>query len=309
MRIYHAGLYIRTSVFNGGKKDGGTIKNQEILLRNYIAAKPDFMLTSVYIDNGESGVNFNRSNFKHLIEDVRTGKIDCIIVKDLSRFGRNYIETGEYLEHVFPFLGVRFIAINDGYDSIQPDAAELLKIHLKNLVNDVYARDISRKICPVLQMKQWRGEFLGTWAPYGYRKDEKDRHKLVVDEETAPIVRTMFYWRLEGWTYQKIVQQLNTWEIPSPSRYRYQKGIIKDKKLAEAIWKSTTVIRILANQVYLGHMIQGKKRAALWNNQAQATVSEKDWIIVPDTHMAIVDKEIFEAVQEVSNNTNQKGYG
>lgn len=257
------------------------------------------MLISVYIDNGESGVNFHRSDFERLLEDVRTGKINCIIVKDLSRFGRNYIETGEYLEQVFPFLGVRFIAVNDGYDSIQPEAADLLQVHLKNLINDVYARDISRKVCPVLQMKQKRGEFLGTWAPYGYRKDDKDRHQLAVEEDTAPVVRMMFDWRLAGWTYRKIVQELIARKLPSPSRYRCQKGIIKDQKLAAAGWNPTTVSRILANQVYLGHMIQGKKRAALWNHQPPAVVPEEDWIIVPNTHPAIIEEAMFRAVQAV----------
>ncbi|MGL5435516.1 MAG: recombinase family protein [Lachnospiraceae bacterium] len=304
--MYYVALYVRVSVFNGGKKDGDTIENQKTILQNYIAGKPYFVLTSIYIDNGESGVDFNRSEFNRLINDVKMGKVNCIVVKDLSRFGRNYIETGEYLEKIFPFLGVRFIAINDNYDSTEPNAADILRIHLKNLVNDVYAKDISRKICPVLETKQKRGDFIGSWAPYGYRKAEDNRHKLVIDEETAPVVRNIFKWRTDGWKYRQIVQELLRQEIPSPSQYRYANGIIKDQKLAQTIWKSTTVMRLLSNQEYLGHMVQGKKRAALWNNQTQTELWPEEWIIVKDIHEPIIDEDTFWTVQALNARASEK---
>lgn len=301
---YNTAFYVRVSVIDGGKKDSDTVGNQELLLQHFIAAKPEFVLAGVYIDNGESGVNFNRSEFERLLWDVKAGKINCIIVKDLSRFGRNYIETGEYLEQIFPLLGVRFIAINDNYDNLNPNAADIMSVHLHNLVNDVYARDISRKICPVIQVKQERGEFIGTWAPYGYRLKEGNRKQLVPDEETAPIVRHIFGWRGQEWTYRNIVHELLVRGIPSPSQYRYNKGIIKNRTLAGAMWKSTTVMRILSNQVYIGHMVQGKKRAALWNNQMQTVLPEEDWILVPDTHEPIIEAELFRAVQEINNRTS-----
>ena len=299
-KIYHTGLYVRLSILNGGKKDSDTAKTQESILRNFIRGKSEFSLFSVYIDNGETGVDFERDEFERLIGDVRTGRVDCIIVKDLSRFGRNYIEAGEYLEKIFPFIGVRFIAINDQYDSIDPFASDILSMHLKNLVNDIYARDISRKVCPVLRSKQEKGKFIGAWAPYGYRKSETDRHQLVIDEKVAPVVREMYQWRYEGWTYSDIVHELRERNIPSPSRYRYEEGIIKDKNLGKAIWKITTVQRILSRQVYIGHLVQGQKQSALWKGQKQTVLPEDEWIVIPNTHRAIVDKEIFLAVQKIN---------
>lgn len=254
-RIYKVGLYVRLSVLDSGKKDSDTVESQEDILRKFIEGKSEFSLVSVYVDNGQTGVNFDRDEFERLLSDVRSGKVDCIIVKDLSRFGRNYIEAGEYLEKVFPFLGVRFIAVNDGYDSLDPAASAGLSLHLKNLVNDVYARDISAKISPVLRGKQERGEFIGAWAAYGYLKSPEDKHRIVIDPQTAPVVRDMFAWRVSGLSYQNIARRLTERHILSPSQYRYQIGIMKNPKFADVPWKITTVKNILENEVYLGHMV------------------------------------------------------
>lgn len=306
---YHAALYVRVSTFNGGKKDSNTIENQLALLQQFIDSKPSVIKSSIYIDNGESGVDFNRSQFERLLCDIKAGKINCIVVKDLSRFGRNYIETGEYLEKIFPFSGVRFIAINDNYDSIQPNAADILRVHLKNLVNDIYARDISRKVCPVLMAMQRRGEFIGTWAPYGYQKSEANRHKLVIDQNTAPIVRGIFKWRSEGWTYRKITEELIAQKIPSPGQYRYECGIVRSQKFAKAVWKPPTIMRMLSNQQYIGHMVQGKKRSELWRNQRQTVVSQEEWMIVPNTHEPIIDKKTFDMVQKITGESIRRGEG
>ena len=263
-KVWRTALYVRLSVHDSGKKDSDTVETQESLLRQFIEGKPCFSIFDVYVDNGETGVDFKRDEFQRLMEDVRGGRVDCIVVKDLSRFGRNYIESGEYLEKVFPFLGVRFIAVNDGYDNVDPAAADGLSLHLKNLVNDVYARDISAKISPALRGKQMRGEFIGTWAAYGYMKSKEDKHRIVVDKNTAPVVRDIFSWRLEGASYRKIVQRLTEQGIPSPSQYRYGKGIVKDRKFADSPWQIKTVKNLLANEVYLGHMVQGRKRESLF---------------------------------------------
>lgn len=305
-RIYKVGLYVRLSVLDSGKKDSDTIENQEAILRAFIENKPQFALQEVYIDNGETGVNFERDEFERLIDDVKSGKIDCIIVKDLSRFGRNYIEAGEYLEKIFPFLGVRFIATNDNYDSVDPSTSDSLSMHLKNLVNDIYARDISRKICPVLRAKQERGEFIGAWAAYGYKKDENDKHKLVVDDEVAHIVRDIFHWRLSGLSYQSIARKLNECGGPSPSRYRYEKGIIKDKRLANTIWRIAAVKTILENEVYAGHMVQGRKREALWDRQKQIKVPKEQWIVARNTHEAIIDETTYRKVQQINEQTTKE---
>lgn len=299
-RIYKVGLYVRLSVLDSGKKDSDTVETQEAILRQFIEGKPCFSLVSVYVDNGQTGVNFERDEFEHLLEDVRSGRVDCIIVKDLSRFGRNYIETGEYLEKVFPFMGVRFIAVNDHYDSIDPSTSDSLTMHLKNLVNDIYARDISHKICPVLRAKQERGEFIGAWAAYGYLKSTEDKHRLVVDEETAPVVRDIFLWRAMGRSFQEIAKMLRARDIPSPSQYRFAKGLVKDKRLAQAPWRITTVKQLLSNEMYLGHMVQGRKQEALWKGERQSQVPKEQWVIVRNTHEAIVEEELFRAVEELN---------
>ena len=305
-RIYHAALYVRLSVLDSGKKDSDTAQTQESMLRRFIKGKPHFALYSVYIDNGETGVNFKRSEFERLMGDVKAGHVDCIIVKDLSRFGRNYIEAGEYLEKVFPFLGVRFIAINDEYDSLDPTASASLSLHLKNLVNDVYARDISAKISPVLRGKQERGEFIGAWAAYGYLKSPENKHKLVIDPETAPVVQEIYAWRKDGLSYAKITRRLTEHGVPSPSQYRYQKKLVKQERFALVPWKIATVKRILECEVYLGHMVQGRKRESLFQGQKQAYLPKEEWIIVRDTHEAIVDQQTFDEVQQLNEQKNRE---
>lgn len=259
LRIYRTGAYVRLSVLDGHQSDSDSIENQEALLRIHIEGDPSLSLTSVYSDNGQTGVNFQREDFERLREDIRAGKIDCVIVKDLSRFGRNYIEAGEYLEKIFPFMGVRFIAVNDGYDSLDPATSDSLSMHLKNLVNDVYARDISQKICPVLRAKQERGEFIGDWV-YGYLKSKEDKHRLVVDEETMPVVRMIFKWRLSGMSYQRIAKELNGCGTFAPSRYRFEKGMVKSRRFASSIWSGSVIKQILFSDVYLGHMSGEKGR-------------------------------------------------
>ena len=307
-RVYKAGAYVRLSVLNGHREDSDSIENQESMLRAYIASDPSLSLYSVYSDNGETGVNFARDDFERLLDDIRMGNVDCVVVKDLSRFGRNYIEAGEYLEKIFPFMGVRFIAVNDGYDSLDPSTLDSLTINLKNLVNDVYARDISQKICPVLRGKQERGEFIGAWAAYGYLKDPEDKHRLIVDEDAAPVVRDIFRWRLSGMSYQNIARELNRQDIPSPSRYRFEKGLVKDKRFSNAIWKISVIKSMLSNEVYLGHMVQGRKQEALWKGQSQTQIPKEQWVIVKNTHEAIIDQDIFDSVQRLNEQVTKEYY-
>ncbi len=299
LRVYQVGAYVRLSVLDGHRENSDSIENQEALLRAYIENDPSLSLYCVYSDNGETGVNFERDDFERLLDDIRMGNVDCVIVKDLSRFGRNYIEAGEYLEKIFPFMGVRFIAVNDGYDSLDPSTYDSLTINLKNLVNDVYARDISQKICPVLRGKQERGEFIGAWAAYGYLKDPEDKHRLIVDEETAPIVRDIFDWRLSGMSYQSIARELNSRGIPSPSRYRFEKGMVKDQRFANTIWKVAVMKSMLSNEVYLGHMVQGRKREALWEGQQQTVLPKEQWLVVKNTHEPIIRQAVFDGVQKL----------
>ena len=305
-RVYKVGLYVRLSVLDSGKKDSDTVEVQESLLRGYIKDKAQFALVDIYVDNGQSGVNFKRDEFERLLDDVKVRKIDCIIVKDLSRFGRNYIEAGEYLEKVFPFLGVRFIAVNDNYDSINPASADSMSLHLKNLINDVYARDISAKVTPVLRGKQERGEFIGSWAPYGYQKSPQDKHKLIIDEVSAPIVRDIFAWRLEGMGTISIARRLTEMNVPTPAQHRYNKGTTKNENYKKATWSSSAIKQILTKEVYLGKMVQGCHKNSLSEGKKRIKRPRNEWIVVENTHEAIITQETFDIVQRLLQQKNEE---
>lgn len=300
-RIYRTGGYIRLSVEDSGKPGADTIDAQRELVMDYISSQSDMQLYDIYCDNGRSGTNFDRPGFERLMEDVRTGKVDCIVVKDLSRFGRNYKETGNYLERIFPFLDVRFIAVNDHFDTLTAErGSEGYIVPLKNIMNEVYSRDISRKSSSALLTKRQNGEFIGSWAPYGYQKCADDHHRLEPNAETAPVVQMIFQLRRSGISYMQIARQLNNQGIPSPTRYHYLKGDCKSERLANSVWKTAMIKKILFDEVYLGHMVQGRRRSDFANGQKERLVPKSDWIIVRNTHKAIIDEETFSAVQKIA---------
>lgn len=299
-KIYRAGGYARLSVEDGGKAKADTMKNQEEMIFQYVKAQPDMEFMGMYSDNGQSGTGFHRPEFERLLGDVKSGKIDCIVVKDLSRFGRNYLETGNYLQKVFPLMGVRFVAIADGFDTLDAgaDGGGYL-IPLKNIMNEFYSRDISRKISSSLVQRQQRGEFIGTWAAYGYRKCAGAPHRIEPEPETAPVVREIFGQCLSGASYRQIAQGLNRRNIPSPSRYHYLKGEAKAACYENAVWKPPIIKRILSSEVYLGHMVQGCKRQSFYEGKKQQRLLQKEWIIVRNTHEAIISEDIFTEVQKI----------
>ena len=307
-KVYHAAIYVRLSVEDNKRTgDGESIAMQQYMLEKYIAQQPDMMLYGVYSDNGESGTGFARPGFEHMMDGVRKREIDCIIVKDLSRFGRNYVETGYYLEKIFPYLGVRFVAVNDHYDTENEKEGNELVISLKNLVNDLYAKDISQKIHSSLSTKRKNGEFLGAFPPYGYLKSPEDKHKLVIDPEVAPVVREIFGWRLAGDGINQIARRLNDRGLPSPSFYHYQRGHKKKKpEGAAAIWQAQIVKRMTANLVYAGHMAQGRTKKSLCEGTPKTKVSREEWIIVRNTHEALVSQEVFDQVQELVEKRRQR---
>lgn len=296
---YQVGIYTRLSIFEQrDRKDSEALQNQKALLLDYVAGRPELILYAVYQDNGETGTNFDRADFQRMMEDVRAGKVNCILVKDLSRFGRDHIETGEYLEHIFPFMGVRFIAVNDAYDSLDPSSGSALKAALKNIVNEVYSKDISRKSGSVLRAKQRRGEFIGAYAAYGYRKDPANNHHLIVDEEVAPVVRELFRRKAEGESDVSLVRWLNAADVLSPCTYRYQKGILTDPQYADRRpWKTMAVKGILRNEVYLGNLVQGRRISEFYAGRPDRYRDKADWVVVPNTHEAIVDRATFDRVQ------------
>ena len=296
---YNAWGYVRLSILDTRYRNGSeSLQNQKALLREYAERHSELHLIEICEDNGETGTNFNRAGFEKLMEAVYTGRANCVIVKDLSRFGRDYLETGNYLEHVFPSLGVRFISVADGYDSADATTSECLTVALKNLLNQIYSADISRKSGSVLREKIKRGEFIGGYAAYGYLKDPADRHHLVIDPEAAAVVRKIYEKRLGGMGNTAITRWLNESGILSPCCYRYQKGILLDERFAQPrTWKVQTVKSILENQVYLGHTVQGRRRSEFYSGKPDRLLPPEEWTIVENTHEPIINQVDFDNVQ------------
>ena len=302
-KIWNATLYLRLSRGDGDKEESNSITGQRELLRDYISQRPEFREYAVRVDDGFSGSTFERPSFQKMIEDVKAGRTDCIIVKDLSRFGRNYLDAGEYIEKIFPFLGVRFIAVNDNYDSLgDKKASDDLIIPFKNLINEAYCRDISVKIRSQLEIKRKNGQFLGSFAAFGYLKDEQNKNKLVVDQYAADIVRDIFKWKLEGVSPQDIADALNKLGVLSPMEYKRSLGMkftTSFKTNAKALWSAGTVIRMLKNPIYTGVLVQGKETTPSYKVHKRITKDESEWSIIEDSHEAIISKIDFDSVQKV----------
>ena len=301
LRVYHVGGYVRLSVEDSGRPGADTIDAQKELIVRYVEAQPDMQFYDLYCDNGRTGTNFDRPEFERLMDDIRAKKVDCIVVKDLSRFGRNYLETGNYLERIFPLLGVRFIAVNDNFDTLTAERSQDgYIVPLKNIMNAVYSKDISRKILPAVAAKQQNGEFIGAWAAYGYQKCASDPHRIEPDPETAPVVREIFALRLTEISYQQIARTLNERKIPSPGRYLCIKGVAKCETYANSRWTVASVKKVLSSEVYLGHMVQGRKRSGFSEGRKPYVVPKSEWVIVHNTHEPLVDEETFLAVQRIA---------
>ena len=302
-KIWNATLYLRLSRDDGDKEESGSITGQRELLRDYISQHPELREYAIRIDDGFSGSTFERPGFQKMIEDVKAGRTDCIIVKDLSRFGRNYLDAGEYIEKIFPFLGVRFIAVNDNYDSLgEKKSSDDLIIPFKNLINEAYCRDISMKIRSQLEIKRKNGQFLGSFAAFGYLKDEQDKNKLVVDQYAADIVRDIFKWKLEGISPQDIAGALNKLGVLSPMEYKRSLGMkytTSFKTSAKAAWSAGTVIRILKNPIYTGVLIQGKETTPSYKVHKRIAKAKSEWTVIEDSHEAIISEIDFDSVQKV----------
>ena len=260
-KIWKTAIYVRLSREDGDKAESESIKNQRDLIRAFMSDKPDLLETQVYEDDGYSGVNLERPAFQKMMDDIRDNKIDCVILKDLSRLARNYIETGKLLESLFPFMNVRCIAITDNYDSAKhnPQTDNLI-IPFKNLINDAFLADTSRKVRTQLDTKRKKGDYIGSFSPFGYKKDPLNHNRLIVDENTAPIIRDIFRWKIEGMSPQAIANKLNGSGAPSPLEYKKSTGCKFFTPFAEkeqSLWTAVTVIRILTNSIYVGTLTQG----------------------------------------------------
>ena len=297
--VWNTACYLRLSREDGDKTESDSIANQRKLLEQYISGRSDLILVEFYQDDGYTGTNFDRPAFRRMEEDLKQGKVNCVLVKDLSRFGRDYIEMGRYLEREFPAWGVRFIAVNDHVDSLRGRYDMMLP--LKNLFNTQYARDISEKVRSSLRAKQQRGEFIGGFASYGYRKDPRNRNHLVVDLPAAQVVRQVFNLFEQGAGQVEIARRFNREGIPSPSQYKRDMGerYTNGRQLPQtAYWTYATVHRMLQNRMYAGDMEQGRYASAVMGGKVRKR-DRKDWIVVRDTHEAIIPREQWERVQRL----------
>lgn len=265
---YRAAIYLRLSKddgdlsLSGGKNESNSIASQRLLIKDFLKQHPDITVYDEYCDDGFTGTNFARPRFQDMISDVKKGIVNCIIVKDLSRFGREYIESGRYIEKIFPSLGVRFIAINDNYDNVADNsAANDFILPFKNLINDSYCRDISVKVRSNLDVKRRNGEFVGSRVVYGYRRSSESKNKLVVDETAAAVIKDIFRMKTEGMSAERIADSLNASGVLSPIEYKKANGS-KEKyafqKHKKALWSAVAVYRVLSNEIYTGTLLQGK---------------------------------------------------
>ncbi|WP_409967426.1 recombinase family protein [Bengtsoniella intestinalis] len=289
--------YARLSREDGDRLESDSILSQQRLIEDYCSHHPEFQLVDYYPDDGYTGTNFNRPSFQKMLGDIEHGDIDCVICKDLSRFGRDYIDMGHYLERYFPSHGVRFIAINDGVDSLSGPYDMLLP--LKNVFNTQYAKDISGKVRSAFAVKQRRGEFVGAFASYGYLKDPQHRNKLIVDPVASQVVQRIYEMAANGMGQIRIALVLNEEGVPCPSQYkrlmgeRYHNG----KRLDTThYWTYATIHRILDNEMYLGNMVQGRSIRPTMHAKAKANDREQ-WTVVPNTHEPIISQALWNTVQ------------
>ena len=291
-------IYARLSVENSGKDDdGNSLQNQIAVCKDYLDGCPHLRLTEVYSDNGRTGTVFDRPAWNRLMDDVRTGKVQCIVVRDLSRFGRDYVETGNYLEKIFPALGTRFISVKENFDNFTcGNAMESLSVSLQNLVNAMYSRDISKKVSTALRAQMETGTFRNRNLPYGYLWNE-DKTAYVVDEEAAAVVRQIFEWKRQEVSVYTIVERLKAEGIESPERHKRRAGTRNGDNIQGEGWCPSTIRGILQNRAYIGEMICGKSETALYKGLKKRITEMDKWIVVPDAHSPIVSVSDFEAVE------------
>lgn len=300
-------IYVRLSVEDGDDVEQNSIGNQKKLCMAYMQGMQDVTLVNVYMDHGFTGMNYNRPGFQDMYDAIVRGDVNCVIVKDVSRFGRHYIITSEYLQRTFPDMGVRFVAINDDYDSLHPNVdVEGLLLPFKMILNDSYAKDTSKKIRSSITAKMNAGEYLPSRSsiPYGYVRNAEN-NTFDVDLDVAPVITRIFQMRSQGIAFNRIARILNDEGIPSPGKYRYLRGISKDKRFIDAEWISSTLRKILTDPVYLGSRIHGKvKRDKLGDEKKRRPQDE--WQILEGMHDAIITQELFDAVQIVNQNEQER---
>lgn len=303
---YVIALYIRLSSADRGKDESDSITAQRDMLRSFITARPEFSDTEIieFCDDGRTGTNFERTGVCKMLVAAKRGQINCIIVKDLSRFGRDYIEVGDYLEQIFPFLGIRFIAVNDNYDSIDHPygSAGLLDVSFKNVIYDLYSKELSEKVRTTKKQLAEKGYFLSPYAFYGYDKVPGSKHELMIDESAAVYVRELFSRIQNGEGTTELARDFNLRGIPTPMMVKRQKNVTRkwnSKAHDSNIWSGSIIGKILKDERYTGCAIFGKTKRVKVGSGESVSVPKEEWTVVPDMFPAIITKEAFAAVQEI----------
>lgn len=298
MQKYKVAAYLRLSKEEfSNEKESNSITNQRQIIDNYLEKNKEYQLVDYYIDDGYSGTNFNRPEFQRMLEDIKNKKIGVIIIKDLSRLGRNYIETGNYIEVIFPAMGVSVISVDENYEIDSSDYYSDDYLPLKNLFNDMYAKDISKKVRSSLIVKKYNGEFTGKLAPYGYIKDPKDKHKFLIDKNVSHIIRKIFDMIIDGKSRREVADFLNDNDILTPSEY-LKINTSKDMTVMKK-WNPEMVNSILRNENYTGTLFQGKKRKINYRIDKKIKLDKENWIVTENHHETIISKEDFDKVQEI----------
>ena len=307
LNITMAGLYNRISVEDGDDETMNSLGNQRKIGLHFLSEHPEIKLVDTYSDNGYTGMNYNRPDFKRLMQDIRSGRINCIIVKDISRFGRHFLQTSEFVERILPEMGVRLICINDNYDSADPNADNAaLMMPLKMVLNDYYVKDIAKKIRSGINAKMEKGTFIPPAGsiPFGYIRNPEEE-TFDVDPVAAPIVRRIFEMRAEGMNLNKICTVLNREGVICPGKLRYDRGVSKDKRFESACWIRGTVRKILSDQVYLGHRVHGRIKGDKYGDEKTRRSSE-EWIIIENAHPAIITQELYDKAQTVAEEAQER---
>ncbi|KAB3529601.1 hypothetical protein F8154_14640 [Alkaliphilus pronyensis] len=302
---FSAAIYCRLSREDEGSIQSESIKNQKEFLVKYVSEQ-GWQLHDIYVDDGYTGTNFERPDFQRLLKDIEKGSINLVITKDLSRLGRDYITTGYYLEKYFPEKRVRYIAVNDGIDTFINSAGNDIS-PFRSVINDLYARDISVKVRSSMESKQRAGKFIGAFAPYGYKKDPQDKNKLIIDEETAPTVRRIFQMYLEGYGFSKIAHKLNNEGIITPTELKAKTSNYKGTSNS-SLWSHSTIKCIITNPTYIGDLAQKKRQRVNYKSEKLRTLPQNQWIVVEDTHEAIIDKRTFEDATKMLNRKSNETY-
>ena len=291
-------IYARLSVENSGKpEEKDVIQNQIDICKEYVKSCPYLNLVEVYADNGHTGTVFDRPEFNRLMSDILSGKIKCLVVRDLSRFGRDYLETGTYLERVFPQIGLRFISAKENYDSFDSDGDSLI-IPLQNMINALYSKDISRKVSTALHAKIAAGTYKSGNLPYGYRWNENHDH-MIPDEVTAPIIQKIFTWKIDGISNSEILNRLDEMNAPNPEQRKREVGTRIGDGCTCKGWACSTLYGILSNPQYVGDTVHGRAERAIYKGVKYAAKDKSDWIVYPNTHEALVSREDFQKVQDI----------